>query len=508
MPEFSFSIDLHCHPQYKPFARAHTDSNLPPGPQSPLPSRRSSLYYYDPPTVTDKLLNYFLSLTKFSQTNLTASLYGRNLVMAIGMGATEQGFFKNKLGTGLIADLVDDFAAGFGRPRINTLQGIKDYWQDFIHEMNFLEECENNPVQIDQHWYTYNLPADFSELQANIASNELSGAGESKQHPLIISLICSIEGLHVLNCGLEKACDPAEVKQHARDLKKLPHAPWFVTFAHHFYNELCGHARSLRQQIGKLTNQETGINSGFTTLGEEVLDILLDKDPANGKRIFIDIKHMSPAARQQYLQWRKTKYNNEFPVIMSHGVCNGLPTLGSRISQYPELGNTFISEMEDSIGGDGQYKDHNVINFYDDEIVEMVKSEGIMGIQLDERRLANDDTIKNVKHSLFRHKIMHYRSELVWKQIQYIGELLDDKGLYAWGNIAIGSDYDGIVDPVNSFWTAEEFDDLAGYLERHAYNYFRDHAGRLKNNFNKIGADKLIQDLFCNNAWNFLRKWY
>ena len=71
----------------------------------------------------------------------------------------------------------------------------------------------------------------------------------------------------------------------------MANAPWFVTFSHHFYNELCGHARSLRKIIGKLTNQEEGINTSFTPLGLEVLDILLDKN--NGRRILIDVKHMS-----------------------------------------------------------------------------------------------------------------------------------------------------------------------------------------------------------------------
>lgn len=103
---------------------------------------------------------------------------------------------------------------------------------------------------------------------------------------------------------------------------------------------------------------------------------------------------------------------------------------------------------------------------------------------------------------------MHYRSELVWRQIQYMAELLDDHGRYAWGNMAIGSDYDGLVDPLNSFWTAEQFDDLASYLERHAYNYFTDHPERMKNPFNKITADLVIQNIFRDNAWNFLRRWF
>lgn len=103
---------------------------------------------------------------------------------------------------------------------------------------------------------------------------------------------------------------------------------------------------------------------------------------------------------------------------------------------------------------------------------------------------------------------MHYRSELVWKQIQYIAELLDDHDLYAWGNIAIGSDYDGLVDPLNSFWTAEQFEDLASYLERHAYRYLEERPNRLKNSFNKVKADFVIQSVFRDNAWNFFRKWF
>src|SRR5256885_13285805 len=131
MSTLSFSIDLHCHPQYKTFARAHAESGQPPLPQSSSPGQRSSLWYYDPPGLSDKLFNYFLGLTKFSQNNLTASLYGRLLVLTVGLGSVEKFFFKNKLGAGFIADLVDDFVSEFGQPRINAIQGVTDYWADF-----------------------------------------------------------------------------------------------------------------------------------------------------------------------------------------------------------------------------------------------------------------------------------------------------------------------------------------------------------------------------------------
>ena len=506
MSNLNFSIDLHCHPNYKAFARAHAEDGQPPLPQSGSASQRSSLWYYDPPSVTDKLANYFLGITKFRQHNLTAAIYGRLLVMVVGLGATEKFFFKNKLGTGSITDLVDDFVSEFGTPRINAIEGMTNYWNDFKNEMQFMEDQENAPVRIDGHWYTYRLPKSFAELQLNIENNERDNAGNDKQAPLVISIIPSSEGLHILNCGLENDCEPEEVKRNARALKTIPNSPWFVTFSHHFYNELCGHARSLRKLVGKLTNQEEGINSGFTNLGLEVLDILLDKN--NGRRILIDIKHMSAAARKHFFRLRKEKYNSEIPVIISHGVCNGLPTLGATVSNYPELGNSFNNPVENVMGGDGEFKDHNLINFFDDEILEMEESKGIIGLQLDERRLASDEAIDRVKHSLWRNKIMHYRSELLWRQVQYMAELLDDHGRYAWGNMAIGSDYDGLVDPLNAFWTAEQFDDLASYLERHAHNYFTDHPERMKNSFNKVTADLVVQNIFRDNAWNFLRRWF
>jgi hypothetical protein len=506
MPTLNFSIDLHCHPNYKAFARAHAVDGQPPLQQSGSANQRSSLWYYDPPSVTDKLANYFLGITKFRQNNLTAALYGRLLIMVVGLGATEKFFFKNKLGTGSISDLVDDFVSEFGIPRINAIEAMTNYWNDFKNEMRFMEDQENNPVRIDGHWYTYRLPKNFADLQFNIEQNERENAGNEKQAPLIISIIPASEGLHILNCGLEQDCDPKEVKRNARELKTMQNAPWFVTFSHHFYNELCGHARSLRKQIGKLTNQEEGINSPFTPLGIEVLDILLDK--RKGRRILIDIKHMSAKGRKEFYKMRKERYNSEIPVIISHGVCNGLPALGATVSNYPELGNTFINPIENVTGGDGEFKDHNQINFFDDEILEMEESNGIIGLQLDERRLANDESIDRIKHSLWRNKIMHYRSELLWRQVQYMAELLDDHGRYAWGNMAIGSDYDGLVDPLNAFWSAEQYDDLAGYLERHAHNYFTNHPERIKNSFNKITADLVIQNIFRNNAWNFLRRWF
>lgn len=98
---------------------------------------------------------------------------------------------------------------------------------------------------------------------------------------------------------------------------------------------------------------------------------------------------------------------------------------------------------------------------------------------------------------------MHYRSELLWFQIQHILELLDNEGLFAWNCMAIGSDFDGIIDPLNSFWTTEELPYLADFLERHAYNYMQ--TAQFKVATNKIDADIIIERVMSSNGLDFLK---
>ena len=101
---------------------------------------------------------------------------------------------------------------------------------------------------------------------------------------------------------------------------------------------------------------------------------------------------------------------------------------------------------------------------------------------------------------------MHYRSELLWNQIQHNAEVLAAEGLFAWGCMAIGSDFDGIIDSLNGFWTAEELPFLADFLERHAYNYMLAH--NLVNAVNVIPADEIITRLMSANGKIILQEFF
>ena len=103
---------------------------------------------------------------------------------------------------------------------------------------------------------------------------------------------------------------------------------------------------------------------------------------------------------------------------------------------------------------------------------------------------------------------MHYRSALMWNQVQHVAELLDQHDLFAWDCLAIGSDFDGIIDPLNAFWTEEEMPFLADFLERHAFNYMQDRGCIRLKSYNQLAPHEIITRIFGDNALRFMKKWF
>ncbi len=475
-------IDLHCHPALKPFGKSFRD--IPAGMNSSDRRRKKSLWYYDPPSPFDKLLNYLSGLTKFSQSNFTALSLGGVSTVCVSLYPLEKWFVRNKLNNELILDLASNFALGIGAKRVDHIQGMQDYFKDLMQQYMFYQQLDGKVFKIAGGRYRYKLVRNYQEIE-KIRSEESSSKIQT------IAVIITIEGFHVLNTGLGTVPNEQEVLDNLNAIKNLQFRPFFVTIAHHFWNHICGHAPSLTGIITKYADQSEGIGTGFTSLGKKVLEQMLNN--TDGNRILPDIKHMSPAARNEYYELLDSgdKLYKDIPIIISHGACNGLKSFSNPVPGHPETAKVLNPAP---------------INFYDEELIRLARSGGIMGLQLDERRLTNKATLKKTKHSIRRHKIMHYRSELLWNQLRHMATVLDSNGLFAWDCMAIGSDFDGIIDPLNGFWTAEELPFLADFLERHAHNYMI--SAKFKNPENRIGADEIVQRLFSDNAKRVLSKYF
>ena len=479
MPEIEHYIDLHCHPALKPFGKSFKRD--PVGQQSPDPKKNTSLWYYDPPSIWDKLLNYATKLTKFRQSNFTTLAKGQVQIACISLYPLEKWFVRNKMKPELLLDIGANFALGVSDARIDFIQGIEDYFQDLEREYQFYRQVDGQMIRIRQGKYRYKLVRHYGEIESYLERDAIQGVRT-------IFVILSIEGLHVLNTGLRMPHDEQEVLQNLETIRNWEYRPFFITVAHHFWNHICGHAASLSGLILKYTDQSEGMNTGFTPLGLKVLKRMLDNSDA--KRILPDIKHMSPQAREEYyaLLDSDVRYA-DVPIIISHGACNGLRSNGNRFVQHPETGDK-LNPVD--------------INFFDEELIRIVRRGGIMGMQLDERRIVSEATKKKVRKSIRRKRIRRYRSELMWYQLEHACRVLDGAGLPAWDHMAIGSDFDGIIDSLNGFWTAEELPALAFHLREHAERFLSSYVFKVPSN--QITASELIRKIMYTNAREFLQK--
>ncbi len=472
-------LDLHCHPALKPFGRSF--DRTPAGRQSPNRAHRSSLWKYDPPSVGDKLLNFIGGLTKFSQANGGSLARGGVSVICASLYPLERPFVQNGLPGDLIRDLLSNLALGIGDRRIDHLQGLTDYFGDLEAEYDFYRQRDGKQVRLPEGTFRYKLVRHYSEIR-QIQSTPEKGVQT-------ICIVPTIEGLHVLNTNLDAKPSKTRFLDCLRKLKQWEHPPFFITVAHHFWNHICGHAPSLTPGVSQFIDQSEGLGSGITELGRAVLREMISG--RTGPMILPDLKHMSPLARKELYALRRNGElgNTRFPLLFSHAACNGLQSYDNPLpGDFPTTATLNAAS----------------INLYDDEIVEIARSGGLIGLQLDERRIVSPETRSRIKHSLLRHKIMHYRSELLWNQVQHIAEVLDRAGLFAWDCMAIGSDYDGIIDSLNGFWTAEELPYLADFLERHAYNYMKRPNLGLAGNL--IAPDQIIARLFSGNGHRFLQQ--
>jgi len=479
-------IDVHCHPSLKPYSKSF---KYPPTKINALdPNRKNSIWHYSPPTNLEKFINRMVTLTKFSQTDMTAVARSGAQVMVVSLYPFEKHFLSKRIwGWKGLTDAMVNLAASVSQKRIDQVLRHRDYYEDLISEYDFYKQLHNQVQKIDGKIYTYKVVTSFAEIEENFKKET-----ETKK---IINILVTIEGGHSFNTGLDMNHDSGkreEVITNVKKVKEWDHLPLFVTFAHHFYNELCGHARSI--SIGALRdNQNRGLDSGITDLGHEVLELLLDN--TEGKRIPIDIKHMSTTSRKTYYDRLDNEWaNEEIPVVASHGAANGMRSIEQwDVSNYPDRAK-FFNNID--------------INFYDDELIRIAKSNGLFGIQLDERRIGSKKAIRKSKiYFPNKRKQLRKKSLLVWRQIEHTAEVLDAEGLFCWGIQSIGSDFDGIVNPIKGLWTAENIKDLGEELLNHARAYLDKNRLSL-NSFNRLAPDTIVERVLHHNAMDYIKRNY
>ncbi|MEH0154497.1 hypothetical protein V6R21_10160 [Limibacter armeniacum] len=448
----------------------------------------------------------------------------------------EKGFFKSqvikkqnplKMLSALITDeglpIRDIFQSLFMQvplPMVNYIQsGQYDYWKILNEEYQFaiskngistqskiyipggvrrIFKGKRKVIQENEEFLNikgiYQIPSDRTELKALLLEDK-------------IVMILTIEGMHALGTDAGNLTD---WKKRVDEIKKWEYPVFFITFAHHFNNGLCGHAHSFPDISTKILDQKgSGFNGKFTKAGWVIIRKLLaldtnnDTDPSEGYRILIDVKHMSANSRLEYYKHIVMpcfEKGTIIPVIASHCGYSGRKTLNELIDHTDKESDDYFSN--------GFYAWN--INVCNEDIEMIFLTEGLLGISLDQRILgvpAKQKTAggKNTIDCIW--STIRAAVKAIYTSSNPQVNLLDKTKI--WDHITLGSDFGGYIDPVNPYPDALEYKDLKlDLIEIIEKERISTQHNQLFGLTNTQDVKSAVQKICYDNAKAFVLKWY
>ncbi|MEQ9298697.1 MAG: hypothetical protein RIF33_09050 [Cyclobacteriaceae bacterium] len=307
------------------------------------------------------------------------------------------------------------------------------------------------------------------------------------------AVVLTIEGMHSLSMANHIfPVGEDELMSRIKTIKKWDPPILFMTFGHHFDNNLCSHAHSIfRVPILEDWNPDQTVNmnyitdpienptqdrsKGFTRLGfKAVLELLHLKEvdgnitdqASEGHRILIDTKHMSASARMEMYRRIIEPYNQtkpedkHIPVIASHSAYSGITTLKQMIARYNDELDKFPPERRSEFLTGYGFNPWN-INLSDEDIHIICLTKGLIGISFDQRILglpdsqSKDNNWNNI--DLIINNILG-----MLKAAKGVDKHLFDSNEHSiWDCFSIGTDFNGVIDPVNKYPTAIDFEEFA-----------------------------------------------
>jgi len=523
-------VDFHCHTTLHPFSKYQTiDSH------KTKKRDKVSLWKQIPPFGNNPSSRALF----FTQSDLTSMSEGGVKIALTAMYAFEQGWFRilkrnknseQKFLFKKMKQLEPENLKLQATKNVKVAEkdgvSVESHFQDFIRKIFWgfkvlHEKLRKRVVQVLSPQYNYRneLIAELNFLENKcLTKNGITPKIPKSnfeflkflEEPSTMIIISTIEGANGFIDGNDETIENGKVN-FGRDIKdekgnvishgiidtiekiKREHKVFFVTLSHHFYNGFSGHSQSIYGSSRAAIDQMFGKGNTINENGQKIIACLLGigefKD--NGYRILIDTKHLSLAARMQYCSfienYNKANPDDIIPIITSHSAFAGQDKIG-------DIG--IIS---------GDYSSYE-INIATEEIVAIYNSKGIIGINFDQdvlsekpKKTKTDDWNDEQWAALIADNLMGMVEAFFdFKNTDDISQYKD-----IWKLFAIGSDFDGFINPMDNFATAAKFPNLEKALIRVLPKY---------QNFEKFSFDysakEIVKMFMRQNAIDFLKKHY
>lgn len=495
-------FDFHFHPVFKAFISAFEEK---------YPSNRSSQEFLKPFALTNHLMDFVDSALLHileGQSSLEQIKKG-NFTLGVANIAPIERFFSYR--NGLFGKILNS--------RMLT-SPLDHQFMDLVRE-NFLLSA------------FFKGTSGLSSFKSNWHSSPIT----RKNNGFVdegTNLVISIEGGHALNrakIGTYSTEDQMLTHKHdvlaedfsnhplltpADSLRHLHQAMWemdmdiFSLVLTHLSNVnesfLATHAYGM-----KLLDVEEAYpaGNGLSRKGKAVIDAAYQmKRGEKDTPILIDIKHMSLKSRLDFYEYRRNNGCQQYPIIASH-----MGVAGYSISEWQEATKKVKVEREADLPKIGIFTEretagkwgafNNVftfnpwsINLMDEDIVEIIQSNGLIGLSLDVRilgwqnMLTKEDQMEYISVEDFKYffpdKFQQFEELLPQEVESWLVPIREDRHplslcfnllhiisvgkLYTaknpWDHVCIGSDFDGLINPIINCRNSTKSKDLGPLLLR------------------------------------------
>lgn len=399
-------------------------------------------------------------------------------------------------------------------------------------ELENLKRVANNPNNNGQKIKFINSFAEYNAADKNT-----------------LHIILSVEGGHAFCYGENQYDDSAQLIANLKKFKSptAEHRLLYITLVHLEKSGLANHAYG-----NKIFDKTPFVPQG-DGLTQQGIDFIREcYSTSNGEKpVMIDIKHLSVKSRRQLYELRRNEFP-DLPVLATHSGVTGVSWFARLpIRRYRDT-HKFTEIFYDKPPGhiDGTMFNPISINLYDEDIREIIQSNGLIGLILDERILGagatmlssevktkekefisnqefdemikfdyphgllgiiNDLThgdldelepiraILNINQNKVRQTAIH--PKYVFNTILHIhkvGKSVTDKPL---DHLCIGSDFDGLINPVDNCVSADQMQSFSQELVRLFDTY--GHRFGIQGD-----SSTLVDGIMFKNAHRFLGKYF
>jgi len=505
-------FDFHLHPSLKP------QMSLPPG--FPSPWQKIHITFQHPDLMIKIMQCQGINEVVDSQASLGQLIQGEVNLITIALHPPESKMMADNLILKIARDQQTPF---INEQRVVSIGTGDIYFTMLNQELSNLQthlQDQGRKLKIIRNFAEYD-PADLNTIHA----------------------VFSVEGPHAF-WGQRSGRDPVVVTEEywtQFDQFTAANKILSMNIAHLQDNDFCNHAYGI--QIFKAKNfYPTG--NGIKPLGYIMFDRM------NSKGIMLDIKHMSLLARTQLYEYRQT--HHDLPVVCTHAGLTGISRNDRRryiISTGTSFGNTMIRNNKPGGYLTGTSFNANSINLYDEDVLEIWRSGGLVGLSMDQRILGvpadmmqgddwpdeiyDEDSISPHEKAFFlSNEIEDNRIDEDW----YLHEIrTTDKQntpmfharhfmnqvfhLFAIASnpanqinpavasklVCIGSDFDGLIDPMDCCKNSTELKSFKSLLLSKFDAWEREAFGAKKPISAIIAPQDLLDNIFYQNAVDFLR---